>query len=49
MSTHCYTSMLPELAIGDEIPVRMDEKNLVLNCGTGKEIKVKIVESRRAR
>jgi len=38
-----------ELAIGDKIPVRIDEKNLVLNCGTGKKIKVKIVESRRAR
>ena len=38
-----------ELAIGDEIPVPIDEKNLVLNCDTGKEIKVKIVESRRVR
>jgi hypothetical protein len=38
-----------KLAVGDEIPVRIDEKNLFLNCGTGKGIKVKIVESRRAR
>lgn len=38
-----------ELTVGDEVSVRIDEKNLFLNCGTGKEIKLRIVESRRAR
>ncbi len=38
-----------ELTVGDEIPVRIDEKNLFLHCGTRKEIKLRIVDSRRAR
>jgi hypothetical protein len=37
-----------ELTVGDQVPVRISEKNLFLNCGTSKEIKVRIVESRRA-
>jgi hypothetical protein len=35
--------------VGDEVPVRIDEKNLFLNCGTGKEIKARIVDSKRDR
>jgi hypothetical protein len=37
-----------ELTVGDEVPVRIDEKNLFLNCGSGKEVKVRIVESKTA-
>jgi hypothetical protein len=38
-----------ELTVGDEVPVRIDENNLFLYCGTRKEIKLRIVGSRRAR
>ena len=38
-----------ELTVGNEVPVRIDEKNLFLKCGTGKEIRARIVERRRAR
>jgi hypothetical protein len=44
-----WSSKPKELTAGDEVRVRIDEKNLFLNCGTGKEIKVRIVESRRTR
>jgi hypothetical protein len=37
-----------ELTVGDEVPVRIDEKNLFLNWGSGKEVKVRIVESKTA-
>jgi hypothetical protein len=35
-----------ELTVGDEVPVRIDEKNIFLNCGSGKEVKIRIVESK---
>jgi len=38
-----------ELMVREEVPVRIDEKNLFLKGGTGKEIKVRIVGSKRDR
>lgn len=38
-----------DLNVGDEIPVRVDEKNLFIHCGTRKEIKLRVVDRIRAR
>ena len=38
-----------ELMVGEQVLVRINEKNLFLNCGTRKEIKVRIVDSKRDR
>jgi hypothetical protein len=38
-----------DLTVGDNVPVRIEQENLFLKCGTSKEIKVRIVETKPAR